>query len=86
LPPEHRGRVEQDDALDGGIGGGVEELPAAAPEGVERVGGGKGRRGHPLGQLLLELLEGGAKEVLLAGEVVVERAPRDAGPLDDLLP
>ena len=34
----------------------------------------------------LDLLEHGPEEALLVGEVVVQRAPGDAGPLDDRLP
>jgi hypothetical protein len=50
------------------------------------VGGAVGdRRADPCDHLLLELREDGGEQLLLAGELVVQRAARDAGGHDELL-
>ena len=85
LPSEDRRRVEEDDAAHGRVEGGVEEGVAAEAEAGQRVAALHGRLRHPRPDLVLEVHEHGPEQVLLAAEVVVERAPRHARSLDDLL-
>ena len=87
-PAEHRGAVEQHDALDLGLGARLEPAErrptrstasgSVAPEATAA-------RGGALGHLGLDLLEDRGEELPLVGELVVERAARDAGRAHDLL-
>ncbi len=82
---ENRGSVGQD-AGDRGVGGGVHVGPAAevelVPHGVS-LGGGTDDSGD---ELVLELGHDGCGDGGLRLEVVIERAPGDAGALGYLVP
>ena len=84
LPAEHGPAVEQRDALHCGLEVRVERGEAAAHECVPRVGLEEGG-GDRLGHLPLHQFEHLAEQVILAGEVVVEGALRDARGRDDLV-
>ena len=73
VPSEHRWSVYEQDLLNVGVvGGGVEELLECADQQVERVATfGSGRRRS---EIRLDLMEDSEEQVLLVGEVVVERA------------
>ena len=83
---EDRRRVDDAHAADRRVERGVEVGLRAEPELLDRVVGLHGRDRHPVHHLLLELLHHRPEEVLLVGEVVVERAAGHAGPAHDLLP
>src|SRR4051794_33162171 len=85
-PPQDAGCVEQHDLLDVGLLADVEPGAHRGREGLERAR----RLGDDLlaeacDHLLLEVLQDGAEQVALVGELVVERPPCDTGASDDLL-
>ena len=85
LPPEHDRRLDQHDAPHGRVEARIEEGHAAEPQLLGGVAA-RGRRHHHLrAELDLELLHHRPEQQLLAAEVVIERAPCDAGALRDLL-
>jgi hypothetical protein len=67
-----------------GLETGVEEHRCAAPKQLDRVAAADAG-GHTFRQLQLDLLVDSAEELVLAAEMVVESAARDARALDDLL-
>jgi len=87
LPAQDGGRVEQDDALDRRLGADGQERAGAGAQRAERVGGAVLQRAlrDLLRRLGLDLLEDRLEQLLLAAELVVERAARDAGGAHDLL-
>ena len=85
LPSEDGRGVEQRDLLHRRIDAGVEEGARSQPQRLHGVGGGRSDGAEVLRELRLQLLEDGDEEVLLAAEVVVERAAGHAGGADDLL-
>jgi hypothetical protein len=81
LPPEDRRSVDQHDALEIGLGAGVEERVGAGEQQSDRVVGiepGDGG-GHPRRDLGLDLVEHGREQIGLVDELGVERATRDPG-------
>ena len=73
LPAEHRRTVDQHDALHLRRAAGLEEEPHPGTQLGERAGEVAERCGDAFGQLLLDLFVDGEEQVLLAGELVVER-------------
>ena len=86
-PAEDRRAVEQHDALDLGLAARLEPAEGADAQHGERIAGarGDGGPGGALGHLGLDLLEDRGEQLALVGELVVERAARDAGRAHDLL-
>ncbi len=86
LPAEHRGRVEQRDALHRGVFAGVEEGLRAGVQHLQRIARRLVRQlGDPLEQGLLDVFVDGLEELALALEVVIKRPPRDTRRAHDLL-
>ena len=85
VPAEDAGGVGHHDLLHRGVDAGVEEGLDRGENLLPLVGLLQSGRGRRLRQLARQVVEHGAEQVLLAAEVVVERAARDAGALDDLL-
>ena len=85
LPAEHRGPVEQHDPLHVGLGAGVEEGVAAHGEVLGRIGLGHRGLDELVGEVALNALEGGAEQVGLVLEVVVQGAAGDPRAPHDLL-
>ncbi len=83
-PAEHGGRVGERDLCDLGSLADVQETAQPNDQAGGPVGGGRDGRGDLGGHLTLQLLEHGAEQLLLVGEVVVERAAGDAGRGHDL--
>src|SRR4029453_12779910 len=84
LPAENGRALEENDLLHRGIDAGVEIGAGPAPELIEGVGARECFLGDVFGDLVLELLEDGAEQVVLGREVVVERPACDSRSLDDL--
>jgi len=76
-PTEHGGRVDEHDLLDLRLGARLQERGAAGDELVPRVEIGCG---YLVAHLLVNLLEQGPEEPLLAAKVVIEGALCHAGP------
>ena len=87
IPSQDVRAVEHDDALHLRVDALVQERVEAQLEDPHRVRLTRGCRclEHLRRELVLDLLEGGLKQVGLAREVVIERSPADRGLAEDLL-
>ena len=85
IPSEDDGRLDEHHAAHRGIEARVEERHAPEPKLLGGVFAARRGQHHLLAQLLLELFDDRAEQLLLAAEVVVQRTARDARELGDLL-